>query len=175
MGRTLKKSKFLIFFLTLAVVFAGGVFYFLSIPANQTQIQPAQAQVVPLINSYSGTAAHGQNITITGNSFGIKNPAAPLAWDDCSGTSLSAIWDRVLPSQAGVAYNIAYHNNGFRNVSAPHNRTGKYISGGHAQAGYTNWDANAGPSVMVGKNYPTGTKTIFISATIIVLTHYGLL
>jgi len=163
MGKLLKKSKFLIFFLTLAVIFAAGVFYFLFNPSNQTQIKPVQAQTVPQISSYSGTAAHGQNIIITGSNFGIKNPAAPLAWDDCSSTNLSAIWDRTLPSQAGVPYDIAYHDNGFRNVNAPHNRIGKYISGGHAQAAYTNWNGLAGPVVVLGKDYSPGTTNFYIS------------
>ena len=46
MGRTLKKPKFLIILLTLAVVFSAGVFYFLSLSSHQTRIQPAQAQTV---------------------------------------------------------------------------------------------------------------------------------
>jgi len=50
MGRTLKKSKFLIFLLTLAVVFSAGVFYFLSFSSHQTRIQPARAQVTAYEN-----------------------------------------------------------------------------------------------------------------------------
>jgi len=163
MGKILKqyKSKFIL--LTLVVIFTAGFLYLFSSSLNQNQIESVQAQTVPQISSYSGTAVHGQNITITGSNFGIKNPAAPLAWDDCSGTSLSAIWDRALPSQAGAVYNIAYHVNGFRNVSAPHNRTGGYISGGHAQAGYTNWNALAGPSVSVGHDIANGTESYYMS------------
>jgi len=36
----------------------------------------------PSVTSVSGIVEHGQTITVTGSSFGGKNPAAPLIWDD---------------------------------------------------------------------------------------------
>jgi hypothetical protein len=124
---------------------------------------PSFIHAAPQITIANGTFSHNQTITISGNGFGLKNPAAPLAWDNCSGTNLSNIWSRTLPSQAASTYNIQYHNNGFRNVNAPHNRVNRYIAGGHAQAGYTNWNSLAGPAVLVGKDYASGTNNFYIS------------
>jgi hypothetical protein len=126
-------------------------------------IQLSQSYAAPQIVSISGSISHGSTVIISGNSFGTKSPAAPLVWDDCSGTNLSNIWSRTLPSQAASNYNIQYHNNGFRNVNAPHNRVNRYIAGGHAQAGYNPWNASGGPNVMLGKDIAAGTESFYIS------------
>lgn len=36
----------------------------------------------PAVTNVSGTIIHGQNIIISGSSFGVKNPAAPIRWVD---------------------------------------------------------------------------------------------
>jgi hypothetical protein len=42
---------------------------------------PLAMESVPTITSVSGTLSHGNNITLTGSGFGIKNPVEPVLWD----------------------------------------------------------------------------------------------
>jgi hypothetical protein len=46
----------------------------------------------PVVSGVSGTVAHGQNVTISGSGFGNKSSAAPLVWDNCSGTTITTLW-----------------------------------------------------------------------------------
>lgn len=123
----------------------------------------SRAYADPVITGTSGTFTHGGTITISGSSFGTKSPATPLVWDNASGTNLLDKWDRALPSQAGSTYNIQYRSSPYRNVTAPHNHVGKMIVGGHTQSGYSPWNSLAGPNVMFGKNYPSGTENFYVS------------
>jgi len=123
-----------------------------------------QGWCAPAITGFTGTVAHSEEIVISGTGFLTKSPAAPLVWDNCSGTSLATKWDRYLPTQAATTYNMAYRNSGFRNVTAPHSFVNRFISGGHAQGGYPpTWNSFAGPVVLVGKDYASGTNNFYIS------------
>lgn len=110
----------------------------------------------PVVSSASGTWAHKGTVTISGSGFGTKPTAAPLVWDDASGTDLGAKWDGAIPSAATTAVaNIAYRAP-IRGIAPPHTRTNRYIAGAHAQEAY-----DAGYNVMVWKNrsvtYPSTT------------------
>jgi len=83
---------------------------------------------------------HGQTVSISGNFFGEKNPAAPLMWDDCEGkqtdsdSAIAAVWDEVMPwlHRAPVtSHRTRYRRAPFRNTPPPHSRSQQYISGGH--------------------------------------------
>lgn len=108
----------------------------------------------PDISGVSGNYIHDGSITINGSSFGIKSPAAPLVWDDCtSSPSLSTYYDETLPSNAqqGSEYNMAYRGVPFRGIDAPNDRISYILGGAHA----TNTHAGqyySGNNVSVGKN-----------------------
>jgi len=167
MGKLLKllisNFKFLIILIAI-VVFASIAFYFLTFFSHQSQIQPAQAQVVPLISSYSGTAAHGQNITITGSNFGIKNPAAPLIWDNSESGNLLDTWTNRWPREATGNYNTDYRTAPFRNVNPPHSHSNnRFIAGGHDPAGYSPWANWKGPNVAVWKDNLNNLQEVYIT------------
>ena len=49
----------------------------------------------PVINSTSGSWSHKGVVTVGGNNFGSKSPAAPYIWDACdddSATNLNTHW-----------------------------------------------------------------------------------
>jgi hypothetical protein len=88
----------------------------------------------PTITAVSGTWNHGSTVTIQGSGFGTKPTAAPMVWDDCSGTNPLAKWDGVLPNtNDSTTYQMTYRTP-MRGVSPPHNRVGKYLAGGHGCA-----------------------------------------
>jgi hypothetical protein len=92
---------------------------------------PAVAQ--PTITTVSGTYGHKQSVTITGSNFGSKPTAAPLIWDDSSGTSITEKWSGGWPDHsANTNFNIAYRTP-IRGVSPPHQRVGRYAAGAHAE------------------------------------------
>ena len=108
----------------------------------------------PAIVNISGELSHQTSVVITGQSFGTKNPAHPLLWDD--GTSdppLSTHYDAWLPNNAqeGSHYNMTYREVPFREVDAPHSRINYILGGAHAlhdQAGSYAIGGNVG----IGKN-----------------------
>lgn len=117
----------------------------------------------PSILTVSGQASHKGSLTINGSGFGAKSPAAPLVWDDASGTRMLDKWTHADPhSAADSVYNIQYRSAPYRNVLPPHNRVGRMIVGGHTQSGYSPWNASGGPNVMMCKN-TGGTENYFIS------------
>jgi len=96
----------------------------------------------PSVNSISGTAEHGQTITISGSQFGAKSPAAPLMWDDGEGKTLNN--PDVLTTVTGYSeawpdnrfdvrdqWKLQYRSEGFRSVPAAHEQSSSYITGGH--------------------------------------------
>jgi len=112
------------------------------------------AQTISGINVSSIT--HGDSITVSGGEFGVKNPAAPLIWDDCetatvedydavTGSGTSAVrndggigWDYAGPNYNSANYppyptwaRISYQNTLYRDVLAPHNYSNKYLAGTH--------------------------------------------
>ncbi len=103
--------------------------------------QAGGAEGTPIVSSVSGAVSHGQNITISGSGFGVKNPAAPLVWDSGNHSdSLNARYCEALPrgfTGDNAAYNIAYRNAPFTSpsgsiINVPHNRDNKIIAGAHA-------------------------------------------
>lgn len=103
------------------------------IGALSTLLLAAQSVfAAPAVQQVSGKFDHKASVTITGSSFGSKPSAAPLVWDDASGNSFGSKWSGAWPSN-NAAYNAAYRSTQ-RGISPPHNRTGKYIAGAHAQS-----------------------------------------
>ena len=70
----------------------------------------ASAWAAPSISGVSGTATHGQSITITGTGFGTKSKALPSVWDDFETGSLGS-------NVAGTRPEINYYNSAW---NSPH-------------------------------------------------------
>lgn len=118
-------------------------------------------QAAPAISSHSGTVAHGNSLTISGSGFGAKTVAAPVVWDDCSGTSITSKWSGYWPNAGNASYQMAYRTP-VRGVALPHSRITKYMAGAHGD----NSGANAGYNVMVWKTLTgvTYPKYVYFSA-----------
>jgi hypothetical protein len=86
----------------------------------------------PAVSSVSGPMNHKGIITISGSGFGSKATAAPLAWDDATGSNLLKIWDGAWPN-ALPGYNTDYYNP-MRGITPPHSHDTRYIAGAHAGA-----------------------------------------
>jgi hypothetical protein len=111
---------------------------------------PAQ----PLIQNISGNVIHNYQIFINGNSFGVKDPASPLVWDDCTNdVPLEIYYDQWLPTNAeqGSYYNMAYRNVPFRNLGSPIPRINYILAGAHAVSHHFG-TYNSGGNVGLGKN-----------------------
>jgi hypothetical protein len=102
----------------------------------------------PAVSSVSGAMDHKGIITISGSGFGSKATAAPLAWDDATGSNLGKIWDGAWPN-ALPGYNTGYYSP-MRGISPPHSHDTKYIAGAHAGTCCYN-GAYAGGEVLVFK------------------------
>src|SRR5215469_6321749 len=100
----------------------------------------------PVVQQISGTLNHKSTITIRGSGFGSKATAAPLVWDDASGSKLLDKWDGVWPTQL-PGYNTGYYSP-MRGIGLPHNHISHYIAGAHA----TNRGSDAGYNVAFWKN-----------------------
>ena len=108
----------------------------------------------PVILDVSGDPIHGGAIVISGDQFGLKEPAAPVLWDDgASNQSLANNYDGYKPknAQQGAYYNIAYRPAGFRNIAPPNSRVDHFIGGAHAIDIADNGDER-GYNVCLGKN-----------------------
>ena len=99
----------------------------------------------PSYGGGGGGLTHGSNYTITGTGFGTKaTQAAPVVWDDCSGTNPLSLYDLGYPVYSGnTTYGINYRALQ-RGVAMPHAHVSKYLCGAH------NPDSN----VMVFKGFP---------------------
>jgi hypothetical protein len=130
-----------------------GHLLFCALALNLAWTTAAGAQ--PSISGTSGQWQHGATVTVTGSGFGSKPQAAPLVWDDASGSNVLEKWDGAWPSAAGSNYNMAYRTP-IRGIQPPHSRTGRYLAGSHASEG-----ADRGYNVMVWKRrqmtYPSHT------------------
>jgi hypothetical protein len=107
------------------------------------------------VSGHSGTWTHGSSVTVTGSGFGSKSTAAPLVWDDCSGTNPLTLWSGAWPDSSWEAtYRANYRTPATvgRGVALPHSHVTKYLSGAH----YSYWDSpyagggrsNTGANVM---------------------------
>jgi hypothetical protein len=124
----------------------------------------------PLISSGNGLLIYGDiwntfhdgAITIRGTGFNSKSQAAPLIWDNCSGSNITDLWTDGWPnSSANPTYNIAYRTP-INDVDLPHSHITKYLAGAHAEitgptSGYNVlvWKA------LTGVTFPT---TIYMSS-----------
>jgi hypothetical protein len=84
----------------------------------------------PVIQQVSGTLNHKGTITISGTGFGSKATAAPLVWDDATGSAISDRWDGAWPNLV-PGYNTTYYSP-MRGISPPHSHDTRYIAGAHA-------------------------------------------
>lgn len=118
------------------------------------------ALAAPSISGTSGTWTHNGTVTMSGAGFGTKSPAAPLIWDNASGSSLTEKWDGYWPSGSGASYNLAYRIMQ-RSVAMPHSHITKYIAG----AAYPGTDTDQGWATTMWKNVNLGSlpKTVYIS------------
>jgi hypothetical protein len=95
---------------------------------------PRFAHAQPSVTSTSGTWSHKGTVTIAGAGFGSKASAAPVIWDDASGTDIAAMWDGAWPNcSRNSAHNLAYRTPAEvgRNIPLPHKHVAKYIAGAH--------------------------------------------
>src|SRR5262245_34215668 len=95
------------------------------------------AAAAPVIQQASGTLNHIKSITITGSGFGSKEVAAPVVWDDASGTNILNKWDGAWPNAGNSAYYTRY-TTPIRGISLPHNHISKYIAGAHGDSAGAN-------------------------------------
>src|ERR1041384_711887 len=94
----------------------------------------AAAHAQPSISSTSGTWSHRSTVTISGSGFGSKGGAAPVIWDDASGTNPLTKWDDTWPNCSGnSSFNLTYRTpaNVGRNIALPHNHITSYLAGAH--------------------------------------------
>lgn len=132
---------------------------------------PAQAVAQPAISSVSGPLHHGGTVVVEGTSFGTKEPAAPLIWDDTEGRTLeqpAAVlqeggWDESWagPSTASAVrtpWQLQYRAAGFRSVEAPHAHSQSYVTGGH-------WSdsEDAGRNVALTRDFGTASNDWYAS------------
>jgi hypothetical protein len=129
------------------------------LPAITVATSAAPALGVPLVTQISGTLAHKSQIVINGSGFGSKASAAPLVWDDASGTSLLALWDGAWPN-AMPSENTNYYSP-MRGIDPPHGHDTRYIAGAHAQ----NTGFNSGYDVVVFKNISLPAFPFYIYAS----------
>lgn len=109
-------------------------------------MSPNFASAAPSVSGTSGTITHGGNITIAGSGFGVKSPAAPLVWDDASGTNFLDKWSGGWPTTAAYAPNYRTMQ---RSQPMPHSRTSHYLS----MANWQNGGYDDGWNAMVWKTF----------------------
>ena len=100
----------------------------------------------PNPTAYTGDSlTHGNSFDITGASFGSKDPAGPLMWDDCedrtvdndasvTGKGWIDVWPYLQASDVDSA-RTRYRDTGFRTVTSAHTAGGDsiFLSGCHHQ------------------------------------------
>jgi hypothetical protein len=117
------------------------------------------AMSAPVVQQVSGTLNHKATITISGTAFGSKAVAAPLVWDDASGSSMSDKWDGQWPYKGPAGYNTGYYSP-MRGVSPPHSHDTRFIAGAHNG---DNWQTGA--DVVFFKNITLQTFPFYIYAS----------
>lgn len=131
-------------------------------------IQTGLLNAAPSINSISNNWSHKSSVTITGNGFGTKTPAAPLKWDDGEDkttNSYSALSSEYSNSNPGGydgcpdRWKIQYRNAPYTSVStpvpSPHRYSSKYIVGGHHEDNIGDHEAR---DVQITVATPSGFK-----------------
>lgn len=117
------------------------------------------AMSAPVVQQVNGTFNHKATITISGSAFGSKPKAAPLVWDDATGSSMADKWDGQWPYKGPPGYNLGYYGP-MRGVSPPHSHDTRFIAGAHNG---TNWQTGA--DVVFFKNIQLQTFPFYIYAS----------
>jgi len=83
----------------------------------------------PVIDNWQGNVSDGENITLFGGGFGVKENVTPRVWDDCSGENFLEIWNGGWPTQTDQpASSPRYAESGsIGGVLTAHNHTNKYL------------------------------------------------
>ncbi|MDY6880920.1 MAG: hypothetical protein SV686_11785, partial [Thermodesulfobacteriota bacterium] len=117
----------------------------------------------PSIESRSDSWVHKGTATINGTGFGVKEPAAPLMWDDGEDKTTETPASVIASGYCNVeplapipgSHQIMYRNAPFTAVSvpveAPHGRSTKFIGGGH----YENYEGLHAQGVSLTVSTPT--------------------
>jgi hypothetical protein len=113
----------------------------------------------PVVQQVAGALNQKGTVTVTGSGFGTKPTAAPLLWDDATGTEMSQLWDGEWPNLIG-AYNTAYYSP-MRGVNPPHSHDSRYIAGADA----TSAGAYSGTMVIFFKNISLQAFPFYIYAS----------
>jgi hypothetical protein len=128
----------------------------------------ATAAAAPSVQGVQGTLDHQATLTVTGSAFGTKTQAAPVVWDDASGTDLTQKWDYAYPSTNDEAFRIKYRSPAEVTLQAgpggmplPHPHVQKYIAGAHYSS--TPVNATSGYDVSAGKSHQEGQLYTYIS------------
>jgi hypothetical protein len=87
------------------------------------------ASAAPAVAGVSGSVDHNASVTISGSGFGTKATAAPMVWDNASGTNMSNKWSGRWPNN-NATYNTEYRSP-MRGIALPHGNVTKYIAGAH--------------------------------------------
>lgn len=101
----------------------------------------------PTVSGISGTASHGQVLVLSGSGFGNKTTAAPVVWDDCSGTNILEKWSGGWPTSPISDNYVINYRAPMRGVQPAHSFAAKYLCGAAAGtgSGYPN-------NIMIWKN-----------------------
>ena len=132
-------------------------------------LMPNIILAAPTVNGVSGAVYHGSNITISGSEFGAKTEAAPVVWDDASGSDPLQKWDVVYPFTNDTAFRLAYRtpsqvtraSGATGGIELPHAHIQKYICGAHYNSG--DLDAYSGLDMGAVKNNQQGQIYTYIS------------
>lgn len=100
----------------------------------------------PVIQGASGTFSHKGAVTITGSGFGTKTTAAPVVWDDASGTNILSKWSGAWPTSSVPSIATTYRTP-MRGIALPHSNITRYIAGCMAGG-----NADTGNNVNMFKN-----------------------
>ena len=117
------------------------------------------ALAAPALQQVSGSMDHNGTVNITGSGFGAKASAAPLVWDNATGSALSGQWTGAWPDKL-PGYNTGYYAP-MRGIDLPHTHDTRYIAGAHA----ANTGADSGYAVMVFKAIQAPALPYFIYAS----------
>lgn len=124
-----------------------------------TGLVGSASMAAPVVTQVSGTFDHMAAVTITGSGFGAKSTAAPVIWDDASGSDIRTKWDVTWPNTTpatDMAYRLPQ-----RGIALPHNHISKYLAGAQTGAG----GAAGGANVAVWKNRTIGSYPAYTYAS----------
>jgi len=83
----------------------------------------------PTISTITGIADNDSSLVIEGTGFGTKGTAAPIIWDDCSGSDITVLWDGAWPEAAEQPTSTPVYTTSIRSVPMPHSHSTQYIAG----------------------------------------------